>query len=93
MNGDVEVLVDVAVLGKQVQNFFDSDIGKFLLHRAKMEYDGGIKALKQTDPTDTRAIIVAQNAVWRAESIKDWLDEAILAGLKAEVVLEDREDD
>lgn len=90
---ETEVLVDVAVLGKQIDNFLKSDIGAYLLDHANYEVEQGVEALKRVTPTAFQTITELQNKIWRAESIKDWLTEAITAGLRATEVLESREDD
>lgn len=90
---EIEVLVDVAVLGKQVDSFFSSDMGKYMMSRAAAEVQEGLAILKKVAYTDAEAVRAAQNRVWRGESLRDWLEQAILAGLKAEAVLADREED
>ncbi len=89
---EIEALMEYATLGEQVKSFMQSDVGKFLLARAKQEYDAGIDALKSVKPTDVAGLLIAQNNVRRAESIRGWLEEAIVTGLKALDVLEGRED-
>ena len=90
---ETEVLLDVAVLGKQIDNFLQSDVGKYLLGHIDNDIKSAYKDLRDTSPTDTKAIMEAQNKVIRAESIKGWLSNAVIAGLKATQVLESREDD
>ena len=89
---ETEVLFDVAILGEQVDAFYHSDMGKFILTRLEAETNAGLKELKTVNPSDAERVREAQNRVWRAESLKGWLDEAIMAGLKAKDILEDRED-
>jgi len=40
---------------------------------------------------DAEAVCLAQNMVWRGETMKAWLKDAVSAGLKARMILEDRE--
>jgi len=87
-----EILLDVAVLGEQVDQFLKSDIGKYLIDQAESEYEAGIESLKNCDPYDPKAINAALAVVKRAESIKSWLMQAVSAGLKARMILEDREE-
>lgn len=87
-----EILLDVAVLGEQVDQFLKSDVGRYLVEQAESEYEAGIESLKNCDPQDANGIIAAQTVIKRAESIKDWLMEAVRAGLRAKMILEDREE-
>lgn len=87
-----EILLDVAVFGEQIDQFFKSDIGKFLLRRIEEETQEGLRELRNVDCNDARAVWSAQARVRRAEMIKTWLDEALRAGLKARDILEDRLD-
>jgi hypothetical protein len=88
-----EALVEQAVLGKQVDNFMDSDIGKYLDNLMETEYLEAVDTLTSVICTDTEAVRTAQNRIWRAKTLRNWLETAIISGLKAQVVLEDREDD
>ena len=90
---EIEVLVDVAVLGKQVDDFLRSDVGDYLIKHIDSEILSGYNLLKSAKFSDAEAIREAQNMVWRAEHMKEWLNNAIMAGLRATEVLESREDD
>lgn len=87
-----EVLLDVAIFGEQVDQFLKSDIGQYLLQHAAAEEARGLSELKRVLCTDPEAVWKAQNKVWRGESFRIWLTEAVSAGLKAQEVLEDREE-
>ena len=89
---DTDVLVDKAVLGKQVEIFFDSRVGKFLLARIESEINRGVELLKKVDPEDVKQVRCLQNLVWRAESIESWFSEAIMDGIKATEILEERDE-
>ena len=88
----IEHLVDNAVLGQQVDSFMRSDIGKYLLEKARTEQAEGYSELLQADFTDCEAVRKAQNKVHRAEDFVNWLNEAIITGLRATEVLESREE-
>lgn len=92
MNDETEVLLDVAVLGEQVDQFFKSDIGQYLQLHIAREISESLWKLRQVDCNDPSAVFKAQMEAWRAESIRNWLEEAITAGLKARMILEDREE-
>jgi hypothetical protein len=81
------------VLGKQVENFLSGDVGKYLLDRANDEVKAGLAILKKVNYTDAEGVRLAQNRVWRGESVRDWLQQALIAGARAEAVLESREDE
>lgn len=92
MEQEVEILVDVAVLGQQVEIFLGSRVGKFLMDRAENLVQEGLTKLRTVDPTNPELIRAIQNEVWKASTLKDWLEEAIIAGLKATEVLEERDE-
>lgn len=87
-----EALVDQAVLGKQVEAFMKTDIGKYLDARMESEYLDAVEALTDADPEDAKAVRAAQNKIWCVRSLRMWLESAIISGLKAQQILEDRED-
>lgn len=89
----IEALVDVAVLGKQVDDFMRSDVGQFLTDRINDELNDAYDALKTVDAADAKAVYAAQNAVWRSETLARWIETAIQDGIRATNVLESREDD
>lgn len=92
MTEETEILFDVAVLGEQVDQFFKSDIGQYLLDHAARQEAEGLEALRRVKCNDTDAVWQAQNKVWIAEKFRTWLNDAVQAGLKAQMILEDRED-
>jgi len=88
----VEELVDIAVLGKQVEIFLESRVGSYLMQKASKEEVEALNRLRTVAATDRVAITHLQNMAWRASSIKDWLSEAVIAGLSATEVLDDRDE-
>ena len=92
MNSEKDILIDVAALGKQVEAFFDSRVGKFIVQRINYEVENGVEHLKKVDPAKTEEVRAIQNEIWRAETLRQWLEDAIMAGLKALDVLEERDD-
>jgi len=92
MSEEIEILFDVAVLGEQVDQFFKSDIGKYLLEHAAAQEAEGLNELRRVDCKNPEVVWNAQNKVWIAEKFRVWLEEAIQAGLKARMILEDREE-
>lgn len=88
---ETEILLDVAVLGEQVDQFLKSDVGRYLLEQAEAEERQGILELRVVDCNNAEAVRKAQNKAWRGEHVKLWLNNAISAGLKARMILEERE--
>jgi hypothetical protein len=78
------LLMETAILGKQADMFLRSDVGQYLLARAeekaKLYYEG----LKKVSPWRTRRIKDLQNEIWKCESFRTWLVEAINEGRYAE---------
>ena len=90
---EIETLVDIAVLGEQVDQFMRSDVGLFLKNKIDIELNEAVVELKGANAFDPVAVQKAQNKVWRAESLAEWISQAIMSGLRATIVLESREDD
>lgn len=88
---EIDALFDQAILGEQLDNFWRSDVGNFVLAKAEREYIMALGSLVEVDPSDTKAILKHQSDAKRASSIKQWLSEGITQGLKAKEILEDRE--
>ena len=84
-------LLERAGFGKEVELFWGSGIGQYLRNRAQECYSEAIQNLKSVDPTDTRAVIKAQNEARVAEMFEQWLSQAVLDGLKALELLEGEE--
>jgi len=92
MSDDSEILLDVAVLGEQVDQFLKSDVGVYLMQHATAQEEAGMEELRRVKCNDAEAVWQAQNKVWLAEKFRVWLEEAVQAGLKARMILEDREE-
>ena len=86
-------LFEYAALGREIAAFWDSRMGEYLLKRADDEYVRALQTLKTCDPTNAALIVKSQGEVWRAESFRGWMSEAIRVGLMAEQQLEDRDDE
>lgn len=84
-------LVQEAVFGKQVEEFLSSDIGIYLVKKAEAEASDAIEKLKTCPADDPKAIRTLQNQIFRAESIQQWLGEAIHRGLEAIQNIDERE--
>jgi len=84
--------LETAVFGKQVDLFWDSEIGQYLLGHALREYNTSLETLKSCDPSDSKTVARLQGEIWRAESFRDWLSRAIEDGIRATNILEGIDD-
>jgi hypothetical protein len=88
---DIGNMVNTAVFGKEVEIFFNTNLGAYLVQCADVEIEKGTSALKVVEPSDTEAVRKAQNQVRIGEMFKQWIEDAVRAGLQAQTILEDRE--
>lgn len=70
-------------LSFQVEEFLQSDIGRYLVSRAEKEIEIACEVLKRIDPEDPAKIREQQHIIHVAESIQYWLADAIQAGHNA----------
>lgn len=91
MSSDVGDLLEASIIGKQVENFISSDVGKYLIQCIEAEEKKGYDALKAVDAERPDMVRSAQNSVALAEYMRSWLLEAVDAGIRATMILEDRE--
>lgn len=85
-------LIVEADLGRQVKEFLQSDLGRYLLGCAQQEHTAAMEALTKTSPWRRRRIAELQNQAWRAESFMGWLRELLIRGHAAEGALVEREE-
>lgn len=91
MDSDDKLLMfQRAAFGKQVQEFFKSDIGHYILERAAAQIEAAHLEFRAVDCTDASKVRAIQNKIAIAESIIKWLGDAVTDGLKALEILEDR---
>lgn len=83
--------VQSAVLGRQVEDFLESDIGKYLVGRADAESNEALEELKRVSWWRTRRIKWLQNRIYTTERIQEWLGNAISEGIHSLRVIEDGE--
>ena len=62
--------VRAAVLGKQVEDFLGSDIGKYLVGRAESDALEALEELKRVSWWRSRRIKWLQNRIYVAESVQ-----------------------
>lgn len=80
---DDRFLVEQAILGKQVEAFFSSDVGRYLVARAGIERKEALLAILECDPEETAKIRNLQNKARIGESVVTWLNECIQRGIEA----------
>ena len=86
---EADPLVRAAVFGRQTEEFLNSELGRFLVARADEQRDAAVDALKRVAPWRTRRIRQLQNEIAVAESVQQWLADAVTEGQQALQVLED----
>ncbi len=77
-----------AILGRDAEDFIQSDIGQYLIGCAEQEAQEAMEQLKHVFPWRRRKIVELQNRIWRAESIQSWLAEIVIKGKQATQQLE-----
>ena len=83
-------LFERAAFGKQVDAFMTSDVGKYVMNRAQQSRKDAFTDFAAVDATDVSAVQDIQNRLKVAESIVQWLRDAVMDGVKAFEILEDR---
>ena len=84
-------LLDQAILGDQIDSFWRSDVGNYLLAKAEREYIMAFESWVDMDVSNVQAALTLQSTAQRAKSFRSWLNEGIIQGLKAKEILEDRD--
>lgn len=82
-----------AAFGKQVEAFWDSQIGQYLQGVAREKYATALKELRTCDPTDAAKVMRAQGEAWAAEHFEIWLSDAITDGLKSIDLIDNGEEE
>lgn len=73
-----------AILGRDAEQFCQSELGRILIGRAKVEKTEALQQLAETSPWRVFKGFELRNAVWRADSFQNWLSELIINGRNAE---------
>ena len=89
---DDETLYAECILGKDAEDFFKSDIGRYILARSGEEVEEAITELKITPAHQVAEIRNLQLTIAKAEGAVAWLNEQIIAGKQALQQLENIED-
>jgi len=89
----IEALYRSAMLGKQIESFLASDVGKYLHTRAQRVYNAAVEDFKRVKPADVDKIVEIQANMWKAEAFMGWLEQGVQEGLTALNILQELEDD
>lgn len=77
-----------AVLGKDAEQFFQTELGQYVLGRSMQESEEVTAELKVTAPEDTNKVRELQNQIQVCEKTLIWLNQAIIEGKQAKAQLE-----
>lgn len=75
-------------LGDEALSFISSNLGNYMIDKARAEAFDAMTTLKTIDPTKADEIRQLQNIVQRAENFEAWLAEAYQSGQNAEEQLQ-----
>lgn len=89
MTPEEEMLFAEAVLGRDAEDFLNSELGRYLVGRAEQEEATAIDLLSRVSPWRRNRIRELQNEIWRARSVRGWLAELVTAGRAATHALEE----
>jgi len=84
----IQLAVAEAILGKDAEEFVSSELGRYVMGRARQQAEDAMEALKKHDPCDYRGIEKLQLKIMQAEGFGDWIKELIVAGRVAKDNLE-----
>jgi len=84
-------MIERAVFGEQVHHFMNSEIGVYIKNRSNALILEALNELRTCDPENAGKIREHQNSAVIAESVVQWLQDAISDGLKAIQIIDSRE--
>lgn len=88
MSHDMSGITQEIELGLSIEAFLSSNVGLFLLDRARDEAIAAVDELKVASPSDEPEIRRLQNIIRRAEGFEIWLIEGLQQGKIMEMQLE-----
>lgn len=86
-------LLRTKAFGDMVSEFWSSGIGAYLRTQAQELYNAALEEFKTVDPTDAKSVMRVQNNMRVAEYFEEWLNSAIIQGIKALELLEGIDDE
>ena len=91
-NAENTYLLEQGVMGVLAEDWWKSELGKYIIRRSLQETQEIIAKLKAVDAYDTNRIMQLQME-WKAcEHALLWMDQAIRAGKSAVAILENQQD-
>jgi hypothetical protein len=82
-------LLTVAVFGKQVEIFWDGELGGYLKMRIAAEREEAMKNLARADRNNAQEVGRWQDRIAMVDLIQDWITDLIKDGLQAARALEE----
>ena len=86
MSDDRTQALRTVSLGIDAETFLASPLGRHIVAKAEDDIRTAVAELCVVDPHEVEKVRMLQNQVWRAESIQQWIAEAIQDGLHAEQI-------
>jgi len=87
---DQVIMIKRAVFGKQVETFFNSEIGRYILSRALEQKTEAQRQFLEINCADVEKVRELQNRITQANDIARWLADAVTDGLQAMNLIEER---
>jgi hypothetical protein len=78
-------------VGSEVQPFFATNLGKYILDRAAQAADEAMTALIDVPASDTHMVRHYQDQIKIATKAISWLEEILVEGFQTSVILEEEE--
>lgn len=88
---DSEMIIRRAVFGQEVEQFMNSSVGQYMQSRAKDLEASALRSLRACDPENAGLVRRHQSEAKLAEMVTQWLEDAVIDGLQALQILDDRE--
>lgn len=85
---DVAALKAEAILGKDAEEFIQSELGRYIIGRVEQERETAIQSLTRTSSWRRHRIKDLQNQIWRCDTFKSWLADMVIRGKSAIELLE-----
>jgi hypothetical protein len=85
---DANILLAEATLGRDAQEFFSSDLGRYVVGRCQAEISAAQDELSTVWPWRKNRIRDLQAKIWRARTVVGWLGDLVTNGRSAEEILE-----
>ena len=83
MEGEQDELIAQALIGREAEDFLESDLGRTMLGIAEQEKSIAQEKLKSINPREVYKIETLQNEIWRAESFRGWIEQLVSEGQQA----------